>query len=92
MHPLTVIGLTRLWGGVRPQREEAGFWLMGGKQSCPQIPYRCEVSLPGDSQESALRSPVMKDPPKKSAWPPARVALVVILVGFIVYGFTALVG
>lgn len=90
MHPLTVIGQTRLWGGVRPQREEAG--CAHGPEQCYPTSFMAGVSLPGDSQESTLRSPVMKEPPKKSAWPPARVALVVILVGFIIYGFTALVG
>jgi|TARA_B110000908_G_scaffold116675_1_gene136736 hypothetical protein len=34
----------------------------------------------------------MNKAPKKSAWPPARVALLVILGGFIVYGLTALIG
>jgi len=34
----------------------------------------------------------MNNAPKKSAWPPARIALVVLLVGFIVYGLTTLMG
>jgi len=34
----------------------------------------------------------MSKAPKRSAFPPARVGLLVILAGFVIYGITVLVG
>ena len=45
-----------------------------------------------NANKARLRMLGMSKAPKRSAFPPARVGLLVILVGFVIYGITVLVG